>query len=175
MATAWAFLIVALAPRVAGLTDLSLFVILLSVPLTWWAGTLVAREWRGRTGVVRAVPVSALATMWIAWVAVLLRGLYDGASTTGRWGDVAAGFSLAMPFALGLFASALTRKRWPANGRWVALLGAVLAVCLGFLLSHDGASATSGVAAPLVAYFLWLVGAGTWSAVSAAAAAIRGD
>lgn len=163
LAAAWVFLLLVLLQGIGELAYLPIVFTFVGFPLTWWAVELQAREWRGRVGVVRAIPVSALATTWILWVAVSSRAAEAelSAASLGAWGVAAVIFVVALPFVLGLFAAALTRGRWPTNGRWLALLGAALAVCFA-VPSLQGGDIAGGVVGSLGGYILWLLGVRTW-------------
>ena len=69
MAAAWAIFTSDLVTR-GPLAARGVFLACLSIALTWWATTLVAREWRGRVGRFAAAYVSGLATAVVLWMAL---------------------------------------------------------------------------------------------------------
>ena len=71
MAAAWAIFTVDLATR-GPLKAPGVFLVCLSIALTWWAASLVARERRGRVGRFAAVYVSGLATAVVLWMVLAL-------------------------------------------------------------------------------------------------------
>ena len=91
------------------------------------------------------------------------------------------------PFALGLVTAVLTRLRWPQNGPWLVLVGAVLAfgfVVLEYYRSSHSFAGSQGdsdgeiflgrwwepeftVLMAMVGYVIWLIGVGTGMGVAA--------
>jgi len=148
---AWGLVGVGIVHPESGVTQAWLVIasLCLAVALTWWATELVVREWRGRVGVVTAAPVTGLATLSILWLAVLV----------GQWVWPA---TLMIPFGLplgfGLLTTVLARRRWPANGREMVLIGAGLAVAFAVLFSLTGFDIVGGAVFAAIAYAFWLVG-----------------
>jgi hypothetical protein len=152
MAAAWGVVVLGLAT--AGNEEIRVSIIVLSlclaVALTWWATELVVREWRGRVGVVTAAPVSGLAILSVLWLAVLV----------GQWvWPVVLMILFGLPLGFGLLTTVLARRRWPGNGRQMALIGAGVAVTFALLFGLTGGGDFAGGAGLAgIAYVSWLGG-----------------
>ncbi len=72
-----------------------------------------------------------------------------------------------LPLGFGVLTTVLARRRWPGNGRKMALIGAGLAVAFAVLFSLTGFDIAGGAVFAAIAYVFWLIGV-RWESPSSA-------